>query len=200
METQNQHPARDYVRQQIATMGLDEVYTSMWVDEATDTVVVNCKSSAPMSHAIQVNLEKAIFIHAIEHSKSRGTTPSWENRIFRHIYKQRWSTIKSLLTTANCPLRETIQSKKVKSWAVPSMGPCELWPRGPYHHALEKRKVQDAHKRALAEEDKEGYVGMFKCAKCKSMKTTYYQMQTRSADEPLTTFVTCFNCNNRWKF
>lgn len=31
-------------------------------------------------------------------------------------------------------------------------------------------------------------------------KTTYYQMQTRSADEPMTTFVTCVNCGNRWKF
>ncbi|BGP36215.1 transcription elongation factor TFIIS [Rhodotorula kratochvilovae] len=28
----------------------------------------------------------------------------------------------------------------------------------------------------------------------------YYQMQTRSADEPMTTFVTCLACSNRWKF
>lgn len=41
--------------------------------------------------------------------------------------------------------------------------------------------------------------GLFTCKKCKSKKTTYYQMQTRSADEPMTTFVTCTNCNNRWK-
>lgn len=40
----------------------------------------------------------------------------------------------------------------------------------------------------------------FKCGRCKQRKCTYYQMQTRSADEPLTTFVTCVNCNNRWKF
>ena len=41
--------------------------------------------------------------------------------------------------------------------------------------------------------------GMFKCNKCKSMKTVYYQMQTRSADEPMTTYVTCTNCNFKWK-
>jgi len=40
----------------------------------------------------------------------------------------------------------------------------------------------------------------FKCGKCGKRKCTYYQMQTRSADEPMTTFVTCTNCNNRWKF
>lgn len=41
--------------------------------------------------------------------------------------------------------------------------------------------------------------GMFTCNKCKSKKTTYYQMQTRSADEPMTTYVTCTNCDLRWK-
>ncbi|CAB1116840.1 unnamed protein product [Ectocarpus sp. CCAP 1310/34] len=42
--------------------------------------------------------------------------------------------------------------------------------------------------------------GMFECGRCKSTKTTYTQKQTRSADEPMTTFVTCSNCKNRWKF
>ncbi|RIA91472.1 transcription factor S-II, central domain-containing protein [Glomus cerebriforme] len=41
---------------------------------------------------------------------------------------------------------------------------------------------------------------MFRCGKCGQRKTTYFQMQTRSADEPMTTFVTCTVCNNRWKF
>ncbi|KAK2637239.1 hypothetical protein Ddye_032031 [Dipteronia dyeriana] len=40
----------------------------------------------------------------------------------------------------------------------------------------------------------------FKCSRCGQRKTTYYQMQTRSADEPMTTYVTCVNCNNHWKF
>ncbi|QCE15384.1 transcription elongation factor S-II [Vigna unguiculata] len=40
----------------------------------------------------------------------------------------------------------------------------------------------------------------FKCGRCGQRKCTYYQMQTRSADEPMTTYVTCVVCNNRWKF
>ena len=31
------------------------------------------------------------------------------------------------------------------------------------------------------------------------MKTTYTQAQIRIADEPMTTFVTCLNCNHNWK-
>ncbi|KAL3082439.1 hypothetical protein niasHT_038505 [Heterodera trifolii] len=41
---------------------------------------------------------------------------------------------------------------------------------------------------------------MFKCHKCGSKCCTYSQMQTRSADEPMTTFVFCRSCGNRWKF
>ena len=39
----------------------------------------------------------------------------------------------------------------------------------------------------------------FKCGKCKKKECTYYQLQTRSADEPMTTFVTCIYCGNHWK-
>jgi transcription elongation factor S-II len=40
---------------------------------------------------------------------------------------------------------------------------------------------------------------MFQCGRCKQRKCKYYQMQTRSADEPMTTYVTCVYCGNRWK-
>jgi len=40
----------------------------------------------------------------------------------------------------------------------------------------------------------------FKCGKCKKNECTYYQMQIRSADEPMTTFVTCLECGNKWHF
>ncbi|CAO3598657.1 unnamed protein product [Absidia cylindrospora] len=72
--------------------------------------------------------------------------------------------------------------------------------------ASEESKARD---RQLAEEalfkargagTAQAETDMFVCGKCKKRKCTYFQMQTRSADEPMTTFVTCINCNNRWKF
>lgn len=41
---------------------------------------------------------------------------------------------------------------------------------------------------------------LLKCGKCKKRNCTYNQVQTRSADEPMTTFVMCNECGNRWKF
>ena len=39
----------------------------------------------------------------------------------------------------------------------------------------------------------------FRCGRCGKSKCTYYQMQTRSADEPITTFVRCMVCGKRWR-
>ncbi|KEY66514.1 hypothetical protein S7711_04840 [Stachybotrys chartarum IBT 7711] len=38
------------------------------------------------------------------------------------------------------------------------------------------------------------------CSRCKQKKVSYTQAQTRSADEPMTTFCECMNCGHRWKF
>lgn len=41
---------------------------------------------------------------------------------------------------------------------------------------------------------------LLKCGKCRKRNCTYNQIQTRSADEPMTTFVLCNECGHRWKF
>eukprot|EP00501_MAST-03F_sp_TOSAG23-6_P001845 GSMAST32.ASY1.ANO1.1923.1 assembled CDS len=45
----------------------------------------------------------------------------------------------------------------------------------------------------------QGNKGLFKCRRCHKWKTTNYQKQTRCADEPMTVFVQCLNCGNRWR-
>jgi DNA-directed RNA polymerase subunit M/transcription elongation factor TFIIS len=37
-------------------------------------------------------------------------------------------------------------------------------------------------------------IGIYKCRYCKSKNTLYNQVQLRSADEPMTTFVACLDC------
>jgi DNA-directed RNA polymerase subunit M/transcription elongation factor TFIIS len=78
------------------------------------------------------------------------------------------------------------------------MRPEDLWPDGPYAQKMEERIIKDLRKAYLAQEVK-NQEGFFTCVRCKSKKTSYYQLQTRSADEPMTTFVTCLNCDRNWK-
>ena len=47
--------------------------------------------------------------------------------------------------------------------------------------------------------EKMATVNIFKCRKCGEMKCTSYQLQTASIDEPMTTYISCKVCGNRWK-
>ncbi|KAJ6510656.1 transcription factor S-II, central domain-containing protein [Mycena sanguinolenta] len=65
--------------------------------------------------------------------------------------------------------------------------------------ADEAIRQQNLHN-SLGAEEQEAETSAFQCSRCKQRKCRYRQAQTRSADEPMTTFVTCVNCNHRWKF
>jgi transcription elongation factor S-II len=85
--------------------------------------------------------------------------------------------------------------------------PAELVVAPPEALASRARRAENAAIReaALFEAErgqnlKKATTDQFQCGKCRQRKCTYFQMQTRSADEPMTTFVTCVNCGNRWKF
>lgn len=63
-----------------------------------------------------------------------------------------------------------------------------------------REKVKEKMTReAMPYNKTEATTDMFRCGKCKQRKCVYHQMQTRSADEPMTTFVQCVVCGNRWK-
>ncbi|KAJ3190731.1 RNA polymerase II elongation factor [Irineochytrium annulatum] len=67
-----------------------------------------------------------------------------------------------------------------------------------------KRAAEEAAKKNLMDSmtapPQDAETDAFRCGKCGQRKTRYYQKQTRSADEPMTTFVTCVVCGNKWKF
>ena len=42
--------------------------------------------------------------------------------------------------------------------------------------------------------------GVVKCPKCQNSKTWSVQKQTRSSDEPMTTFSRCVTCGHQWAY
>jgi len=51
----------------------------------------------------------------------------------------------------------------------------------------------------IKEAIQETYTDQFKCPRCYKRKANYIEVQTRSADEPMTTFLTCLECGKKWK-
>jgi DNA-directed RNA polymerase subunit M/transcription elongation factor TFIIS len=169
--------------------------------------------------AIARNCERSVLNWTFK--KFPKDEAAWDNKHFRATYKQKLVNLltefkrekskmvaMSLSTTGDgvkvkldvtpqlvCRLqRKELESTKL-AWY-----PAEILdPNGLYSQAMFNLKTKELAMEAAKAKQDEDYAGMFKCGKCKSKKTTYYQMQTRSADEPMTAYVTCLDCNNRWK-
>jgi DNA-directed RNA polymerase subunit M/transcription elongation factor TFIIS len=155
---------------------------------------------------------------AVQKTRAIGKEASWESSVFRGLYKtklqwllkemgrgERVATALSvegdrvhLACVVEPQLVYRLKRKELNVKNLAKYPPEILWPEGPHAMAMFRALKRDLQieKAKAAEED---YDGLFKCGKCKSVKTTYYQMQTRSADEPMTTYVTCKNCGHKWK-
>lgn len=140
------------------------------------------------------NIEIAIFNWTV---RKVNKDSSWENKNFRQLYKARFFELKRALLESD--LKTRLAEKRVKIRDLVVMTPDQLMPEGPYAKALLSARIKALEMEAIRAKEDE-YEGIFMCRKCKSKKTTYYQLQTRSADEPMTTYVECKNCNNHWKF
>lgn len=136
-----------------------------------------------------VNLEKSMYNFAIQEGHTRKIVKKWENPAFVFLYADRWKTI---LMNLDGPLREIIQAEAEK---VERMTHQELKPDH-WIDMLQQKQKRDAHKFTK-------HVGastdMFTCKNCKKKDCTYYEMQTRSADEPATIFITCQTCGKHWR-
>jgi transcription elongation factor S-II len=144
-----------------------------------------------------VNIEKSIFNWSIRNVKTYSEIPAWENTFFKEQYKRKYMSILFNITNKDSHLAERIKKGEVKTKTIADLRPEELFPSGPISKTIEEHKI-DYLKKEIAS-NSIVYKGIFNCEKCKSDKTTYYQLQTRSADEPMTTFVTCMNCGKKWK-
>lgn len=144
------------------------------------------------------NMEKHLFNWAIRETRFRSEVPSWENPMFKNRYRSKFLSIKYNLEHSD--LSHRINSGQLNISEVPNMNAMTMDPNGRAANAYRERKEYHI-KRLLAakKEEEEDFTGVFTCGKCRSKKTTYYQMQTRSADEPMTSFVTCLKCGKRWK-
>jgi transcription elongation factor S-II len=86
--------------------------------------------------------------------------------------------------------------------AVPALLPDEMNHCGP--HSIMKARLDEKDRvieqwRKYWETEHQSSKGLYTCRCCKSSHTVFNAVQTRSADEPMTIFITCLACNNRWK-
>ena len=143
---------------------------------------------------ITTNLEKGILNYSIDVSNKQNIVKKWDNELFVIIYTERLRTIMFNLQK-NDTLLSQIKNKVIKPHKLAFMTHQEMNPEK-WNPLIEDKKIRDKN---MYNPQIDANTDNFTCGKCKSKRCSYYQLQTRSADEPMTTFVTCIDCGNRWK-
>ena len=150
----------------------------------------------------QLCISRAGEVDAAIDTWSKGMKPTYMEKVRTLVFNLK----------KNGPLREQVILGQVSADRLTKMSSEEL-------QTAEKAKERDETVKHLQdsrrldwEQANEGKINemcgikgellkasLFTCGRCKSTKTTSTQKQTRSADEPMTVFVLCLNCGNRWK-
>lgn len=143
---------------------------------------------------ICTNLEKGLVNYSIKKANEINIIKKWDNEYFVLLYIDRLRTVMMNLEN-NKELLDMVINKKIKAHKISYLSHQEMQPEK-WKILINNKKERDDN---LYAPKIDANTDNFTCKKCNSTRCSYYQLQTRSADEPMTTFVTCIDCGNRWK-
>ena len=138
-------------------------------------------------------MEKGIFNYAIKEASIKKIVKKWENPHFVSLYKDRLRSI--YMNLKNEHFKKMIENNEIEIKQLAFMTHHEFNPQR-WRKMIEKKMKKDASK---LNDNIQASTDMYTCKKCKSKRCTYYEMQTRSADEPATIFVTCLDCGKHFR-
>lgn len=173
-----------------------------WADNPTRTKVYTTLEfikELGFTDEDRVALEDSIYMASFVEADRRKVVYHWDNPLYRDIYMMLfrniiWNIHPSSIIK-NPTLIHRIHSGEVKLTDLPTMTALEVYPEN-WQDLVERQSLRE---QKLLEGNKGLATDRFKCSRCHKKECTYYEMQTRSADEPMTIFITCLNCNKRWR-
>lgn len=145
------------------------------------------------------DIEKGIYNWCIDYSNDKGIVKNWSNHGFISLYI---SKVISIITNLdknsyvnNNRFLDRLYTNEFKPEEVAYLKHENIFPEI-WSKCLD---VKMKHIETVFEEKPAAMTDKFRCGKCKKRDCSYREVQLRSADEPMTLFITCINCGNRWK-
>lgn len=152
-----------------------------------------------MEDGRNTDIEIGIFNAAIDYAQGRNVPLSWLCDTFKQIYlakvRSMFSNLNADSYIHNPRLMQRLKDCEFAPHQLAYMEPQnlfpELWKETVDNEVMKNKNAYEASAVAMTDE--------YTCSKCKKKKVSYYELQTRSADEPMTQFFTCLHCGHRWK-
>jgi DNA-directed RNA polymerase subunit M/transcription elongation factor TFIIS len=156
----------------------------------------NLLDDPKLSESIELN----IFNFISDYSNKNDI--DFENNIFKLLYiaksRQIYHNLDVSSYIKNLKIKNLINKKKIILEKICKYEHKELkplkWKKFNKDIEILNSEISDFNKELNTTDQ-------FKCPKCKKNKCVYYQLQTRSADEAITSFITCIydGCGFTWK-
>jgi transcription elongation factor S-II len=137
------------------------------------------------------NLEVSIYNYCVQESVTLNILRKWTNGAFVTLYLNR---LKSIIANLSPYIMELIETHTITTRQLGGMDFYNLNPLK-WVALIEIKKQRDKNKY----ENTQKVTSQFICRKCKSRNCVWTCQQIRSADEPMTTFISCNDCGNNWK-
>ncbi|XP_069127643.1 transcription elongation factor S-II-like isoform X2 [Argopecten irradians] len=179
------------------TSQADGAYSACTAAHTSDPTRLKCRELLTNALKVTEGLDgmgdpENIAGHIEEHifNEFQSTSTKYKNRVR--------SRVANLRDLKNPQLRENvllglITTEKIAKMTAEEMASDDMQE---LRRKYTKQSIDDHHMATNSGTKSD----LFKCGKCGKKNTTYTQLQTRSSDEPMTTFVFCNECGNRWKF
>jgi hypothetical protein len=146
-----------------------------------------------------LDLERGIYNASLDDAKKRMVPLTWDHEVFRWTYSTiSKRTLTNLFPNSYVGNKTLIERWKEGEFTLDAIGRWTPYELNPANWKDLKDQQFRRDKRIL-----EGNLAMatdrFRCSQCKKKLCSYYELQTRSADEPMTIFISCLNCGKHWK-
>lgn len=143
-------------------------------------------------------IEEGIHDWSIEKAEKEAIDLTWSS-IFKSVYMNKAVAIYTNLDkdsyVKNKDFAEKVKNGEFDSLRVAWLTPHEMFPQ-------KWKTLLDAES-LIAQQNYEtrtdNACDLYRCGKCGKSQTTFALAQTRSADEPMTIFVTCLVCGNKFR-
>jgi DNA-directed RNA polymerase subunit M/transcription elongation factor TFIIS len=151
-----------------------------------------------MDRVTQILFERLLWNFTMEWCDRKKIRRSWQTIGFKDIYLSICRRVISNLSPTSYVKNEYLwrawSNREITLEEIVKKNNYELFPE----HWQNLIDQQAKREQIQLEGDRSRATDRFQCNRCGKKETTYYELQTRSADEPMTIFINCLNCGKRW--